>query len=235
MMHPAKVRLLTATMLTPLLLMSTLGWPQMVSSTPDDSILKTEDARPHRRADFLQEQVSDRARDLGDWVVRTGDHQGAPFVLVDKIDARVYVFNSHGRLQGAAPALLGLTLGDEGVEGIGSRPLSRILPQERTTPSGRFEAALAQNLAGQIILWVDYEQGISLHPLRSVDAKERRLERLLSSTATDNRISYGCINVPVEFWRDTVLPAFKDTVGLVYVMPESSPLGTVFPMSKPSP
>lgn len=235
MMHPAKVRLFTATMLMPLLLISTLGWPQMVSGAPDDSILKTEDARPLRRADFLQEQASERARELGDWVVRTGDHQDAPFVLVDKIDARVYVFNSNGRLQGAAPALLGLTLGDEGVEGIGSRPLSRILPQERTTPSGRFEAALAQNLAGQIILWVDYEQGISLHPLRSVDAKERRLERLLSSTATDNRISYGCINVPVEFWRDTVLPAFKDTVGLVYVMPESSPLGTVFPMGKPSP
>lgn len=235
MMHKAQVRLIIETMLTPLLLMPSLGWPQTVPGAMDTLVLKTEDVRPSRRADFLQEQASAQARDLGDWVVRTGDHQGAPFVLVDKIDARVYVFNSHGSLQGAAPALLGLTLGDEGVQGIGNRPLSRILPQERTTPSGRFEAALDQNLAGQIILWVDYEQGISLHPLRSVDAKERRLERLLSSTATDNRISYGCINVPFEFWRDVVLPAFRDTVGVVYVMPEASPLGTVFPMAAPSP
>ncbi len=112
---------------------------------------------------------------------------------------------------------------------------SRILPQERTTPPGRFEAVLAKNLAGKIILWVDYEQGISLHTLRSVDAKERRLERSLSSTATDNRISYGCIKLSVEFWRDTVLPAFKDTVGFVDVMPEASPLGTVFPMGTHTP
>jgi hypothetical protein len=235
MTHKARIRLLTGTVLTQLLLMPNLGWPQLATGVPGASTLITEDVKPSRRADFLLEQVSQQARDLGDWVVRTGDHQGAPFVLVDKIDARAYVFNSKGRLQGAAPVLLGLTLGDEGVKGIGNRPLSRILPQERTTPSGRFEAALAQNLSGQLILWVDYEQGISLHPLRSVDAKERRLERLLSSTPTDNRISYGCINVPVEFWRDVVLPLFRGTVGLVYVMPEASPLGTVFPMATPSP
>lgn len=235
MTHKARIRRLTGTVLTQLLLMPILGWSQMASGVPDASIWMTEDLKPSRRADFLLEQVSQQARDLGDWVVRTGDHQGAPFVLVDKIDARAYVFNSKGRLQGAAPVLLGLTLGDDGVKGIGNRPLSRIPPQERTTPSGRFEAALAQNLSGQLILWVDYEQGISLHPLRSVDAKERRLERLLSSTPTDNRISYGCINVPVEFWRDVVLPLFRGTVGLVYVMPEASPLGTVFPMATPSP
>ena len=235
MTHKARIRLLTGTVLTQLLLMPNLGWPQLATGVPGASTLITEDVKPSRRADFLLEQVSQQARDLGDWVVRTGDHQGAPFVLVDKIDARAYVFNSQGRLQGAAPVLLGLTLGDKGVQGIGNRPLSRILPQERTTPSGRFEAALAQNLSGQLILWVDYEQGISLHPLRSVDAKERRLERLLSPTPTDNRISYGCINVPVEFWRDVVLPLFRGTVGWVYVMPEASPLGTVFPMATPSP
>lgn len=185
---------------------------------------------PPRYADFVHERASVLANTLANWVVSTDDHQGAPFVLVDKVQARVYVFNKSGRLQGASSALLGLTPGDTGVAGIGDRPLALISPLERTTPSGRFVAALAQNKLGQEILWVDYEQSISLHPLRSVDAKERRLERLLSDSAADNRISYGCINVSAAFWRDVVLPAFQGTIGVVYVMPETRPLHAVFPM-----
>ena len=183
-----------------------------------------------RRANLGAQHASDNARDVADWVVREGDHQGLPFVIVDKIHARVFVFNHEGVLLGANPALLGLARGDEGVAGIGDRPLSRILPQERTTPAGRFVAALASNVSGQVILWVDYEQGISLHPLRSVDPKERRLERLASPSEEDNRISYGCINVSAEFWREVVWPAFKNTVGMVYVLPETRPLRSVFAM-----
>ena len=235
MVHKATVSASLRMLLLAELFMPIKGWPQTVPATSDAVPLIAKDLQRSRRADFLQETVSQNARDLGNWVVRTGDHQGAPFVLVDKVNARVYVFNSSGHLQCAAPALLGLAWGDEGVKGLGSRPLSLILPQERTTPSGRFEATLAKNLSGQLILWVDYEQGISLHPLRSVDIKERRLERLQSSTPNDNRISYGCINVPVAFWRDVVVPAFRDSAGLVYVMPEATPLNTVFPIATTSP
>lgn len=181
-------------------------------------------------ADFLRGHGSDRAHELVDWILRSGDHQDLPFVVVDKIHAHVFVFNKQGVLLGAAPALVGLARGDDGVPGIGDRPLSRIQPQERTTPAGRFVAGLAQNLSGQDILWVDYEQGISLHPVRSVNPKERRLERLASPSASDNRISYGCINVPLPFWQEVVMPAFTGTPGIVYVLPEIRTLRAVFAM-----
>lgn len=179
-------------------------------------------------ADFGQEKASSNAREVVDWVLGSQDHQGMPFVVVDKTEARVFVFNSQGRLQGAAPVLVGLTRGDEGVPGIGDRPLSLIRPFERTTPAGRFSASLDKNVWGHAILWVDYEQGISLHPVRSVDPQERRLERLASSTAADHRISYGCINVPHSFWNQVVQPQFQNTMGVVYVLPDTKPLKSIF-------
>jgi hypothetical protein len=160
--------------------------------------------------------------------LRSGDHQNLPFVVVDKIHAQVFVFSGTGRWLGTTPALLGLARGDEAVPGLGDRPLSQIKPQERITPAGRFVAELDRNAAGQTILWVDYEQAISLHPVRSLNPQERRLERLASASLQDKRISYGCINVPTQFWHAVVLPTFKNTMGMVYVLPDSRPLDSVF-------
>lgn len=157
-------------------------------------------------------------------VLQTNNQQGRPFVVVDKKQARVWVFSHQGRLLGNAPALLGLAFGDVAIPGLGDRPLSQIRPQERVTPAGRFVAELGTNTAGQTILWVDYDQAISLHPVRALNPKERRLERLASATVKDNRISYGCINVPEIFWRTVVLPTFRSTMGIVFVLPDSLPL-----------
>lgn len=179
-------------------------------------------------ADFGREKASVNAREVVSWVLVSQDHQGLPFLVVDKTEARVFVFSPQGRLQGAAAVLVGLTRGDEGLPGIGDRPLSLIRPFERTTPAGRFSATEAKNVWGQDILWVDYDQGISLHPVRSVDPRERRLERLASPSAEDNRISYGCINVPTSFWEKVVRPLFQNTMGVVYVLPDTKSLNAVF-------
>jgi hypothetical protein len=160
--------------------------------------------------------------------LRSGDHQGWPFVVVDKVHAQVLVFSGTGQWLGTSTALIGLARGDEAVPGLSDRPLSQIQPHERITPAGRFVAELDRNAAGQTILWVDYEQAISLHPVRSLNPQERRLERLASASLQDKRISYGCINVPAQFWRAVVLPAFRNTQGIVYVLPDSRPLESVF-------
>ncbi|MDO8456481.1 MAG: hypothetical protein Q7T07_06175, partial [Burkholderiaceae bacterium] len=47
-------------------------------------------------------------------------------------------------------------------------------------------------------------------------------------TPLDNRISYGCINVPAEFFKSVVNPAFKGTNGVVYVLPETRSPRQVF-------
>jgi hypothetical protein len=172
-----------------------------------------------RPADFQGLAPSAEARDVADWVVDSGDHAGLPFVIVDKVQSRVFVFDGQGRLQGAAPALVGLAQGDESVPGIGQRPMAGIRPEERTTPAGRFVASLERSLQGEEILWVDYDAGIALHPV-AVVAKERRLQRLASIVTSDHRITYGCINVPVAFFHGVVAPLFRASPGVVYVLPE---------------
>jgi hypothetical protein len=175
-----------------------------------------------KRAIFDLERASSAARKTADWVVDSGDNRNLPFAIVDKADAKVFVFDPGGRLRGAAPALLGMAPGDASVPGIGTRAMSLIRPEERTTPSGRFVATLGRNLRGKEILWVDYDNAISLHPVVKGTPKERRAERLASPTPLDNRISYGCINVPATFFENIVRPAFSGTHGIVYVLPETT-------------
>ena len=173
------------------------------------------------KANFEGERASSEARKKADWVVNSGDNQTMPFVIVDKKDAKVFLFDADGLLRGSAPALLGLAIGDEAVPGIGNRKLSSIRPEERITPAGRFVAALGRNLHGKEILWVDYEGAVSLHPVVTAKPAERRAQRLATPTPLDNRISYGCINVPAKFFKKVVLPAFTGTNGVVYVLPET--------------
>lgn len=180
------------------------------------------------RADFQQQFASPQARHVADWAVHSGDHAGLPFVIVDKKQARVFIFDGNGGLLGAAPALLGLAVGDDSVPGIGGRKMSSIRPEERTTPAGRFVASLARSLQGDDILWVDYDAAIALHRVSASAPGERRLQRLDSPLASQHRITYGCINVPVKFFDAVVAPAFKAGSGIVYVLPETRPAAQVF-------
>ena len=154
-------------------------------------------------------------------------------MIVDKVNAKVFVFDGRGRLIGAVPALLGVGRGDDSVPGIGQRRLATMKPEERTTPAGRFVAALGHDLE-QDVLWIDYDAGVSLHRMIVGRPEEARSTRLGSASALDNRISYGCINVPPSFYDKVVMPAFKGNVGIVYILPETRALREVFAMTDPA-
>lgn len=181
-----------------------------------------------KQAGFGRETASRETRHIANWVVASGDNRNMPFAIVDKADAKVFVFDATGELRGAAAALLGLARGDDAVPGIGDRPMAAIRPEERTTPAGRFVANLDRNTSGKEILWVDYDGAISLHRVVTSNSKERRAERLATPSPLDNRISYGCINVPAKFFDNVVRPAFTGTNGIVYVLPETRPVREVF-------
>ena len=151
-----------------------------------------------------------------------------PFMIVDKVNARVFLFDGQGQIKGTTSVLLGLAVGDDSVPGIGQRKLSTIRPEERTTPAGRFVASLDRDIHGKEILWVDYDTAISLHAVVKGTPKERRAERLASASALDKRIWYGCINVPVFFYETLVSPTFKGTNGIVYILPETRSAAQVF-------
>jgi hypothetical protein len=155
-------------------------------------------------------------------VVRHDNHAGAPFAVIDKRRAHLWLFDARGRRLGDAPVLLGSARGDHSVPGIGERPLAQILPHERTTPAGRFVIERGTNLEGKPVLWVDYDAAVSLHAVVTKVAAERRLQRLASKTPADNRISFGCINVPATFFRTRVAPWAAGPLPVVYVLPDAS-------------
>lgn len=171
---------------------------------------------------------SEPARQVAAWAVQTHNHLGRPFVIVDKAQARVLVFSADGGLQASSPVLLGAARGDDSVPGIGQRKIADIRPHERTTPAGRFVAEPGRNAQGEDIVWVDYEAAVSMHRVRANEPKERRLERLASATVADNRISYGCINVPAAFYDRHLKPLFAGARGIVYVLPETRTLSQTF-------
>ncbi len=184
---------------------------------------------PHPKwANFNGEHRSENVRNVADWVADSRDNRGMPFAIIDKADARVFVFDAHGRLRGASPVLIGLTPGDDNVRGIGNRKLSAIRPGERTTAAGRFVSSLGYNAKRTKVLWVDYKNAVSLHRVITNNPGERRLERLATPTPLDNRISYGCINVPADFFDRVVKPAFTGTYGIVYILPETGSIGETF-------
>ncbi len=181
------------------------------------------------------QEASASARRLAEWAITSGDPAGRPFVIVDKQEARVFAFDPQGTLIGATPALLGLARGDDNVPGIGSMRLAQITPAQRITPAGRFEARLGTNVGGGRILWIDYESALSLHPVVTTNAAERRAQRLATASVHDNRISYGCINVPAAFYGRIIEPLFAPADGIVYILPETRELGEVFAFSPAAP
>jgi hypothetical protein len=168
------------------------------------------------------------------WIVNSGDNLELPFIIVDKVAASVLVFDRHGMPQGSSPVLLGLGRGDTSPPGIGQRKLKEISQAERITPAGRFVASFGNDLGEADILWVDYDSALSLHRVVTGNPTDHRLERLATASIDDNRISYGCINVPVAFFDGVILPVFNKSNGVVYILPEVKPLAEVFALGRHS-
>lgn len=161
------------------------------------------------------------------WVIDSGDNVGLPYLLIDKVNAQVFAFNHAGQLQGTAPALLGMARGDRLIA-PNTATMAQMPPQVRITPAGRFVSKLAIDSHGKELLVLDYAASISLHAVVKGTPAEHRAERLKSPTSQDNRISFGCINVPAAFYSTIVSPAFTNTRGIVYVLPETGPASAVF-------
>lgn len=195
-----------------------------VASAPEIAAAPTEAA-----PDPATQPVTDSTI-LTNWVIATRDNGDRPFMVIDKPNAEVSVYDAGGQPLGHAPVLLGIAKGDDSTPGVGDREMSHIPVKDRTTPAGRFIAKMGPASGHKQVLWVDYGSAISLHPVITSNPKEHRLRRLQSTTAQDNRITFGCINVPRDFYKKIVEPLFPDktATGVVYVLPDTKPVKEVF-------
>ncbi len=163
-------------------------------------------------------------------VVRTADAGGRFFGIIDKPSATLSVFDAKGRHVASTPVLVGEAIGDVAPPDIGSRPLSRVKKHEKITAAGRYITEAGHNHKSEDIVWLDYDSALSMHRVRNVPG-EGRAKRLSTPTVADNRISFGCVNIPASFYDRYVDPLFSRTSGVIYVLPETKSLATVFPFA----
>lgn len=216
-----------------LVLICALGTCSASAQPPTHTLAHAGASARDRAATSAHDQS--RPQRLAQWIAQRQDHQGKPFFLVDKTHAILYVYDRHARLLAHSPVLVGAAVGDDSVPGIGERPMAQILPSERTTPAGRFVAEAGRNLSGEDVVWIDHDAAVSMHRLRSNNPLEHRAQRMNSPSVDDNRISYGCINVPVAFYNRYIQPAFMShTTAMVYVLPETRSMEQQFGMAPSS-
>jgi hypothetical protein len=185
-------------------------------------------AASSRAAEFHGTKASADAVSVANWIAASGDNDGVDFVIVDKKMAKVYIFDARAQLRAASAALMGSAVGDDTAPGVGKLAIADVKPEQRTTPAGRFVAERGRNARGEDVVWVDYENAVSMHRVVTQVASERRLERLASNSVDDKRISYGCINLPVAFYDNYIRPTFAAQSALVYVLPEVKTVQQVF-------
>jgi hypothetical protein len=165
-----------------------------------------------------------------EWVAASKDNHALPYAIVDKINGSLVLFDGKGKLIETVPVLVGIAPGDDATPGVGAKTLAEIGPAEKTTPAGRFLAKFGIPFRKERILWVDYATSVAMHPIPTdAGKKEQRRERMLSPTPDDNRITFGCINVPKAFYAKRLRPMFQRKGGYVYILPDTRPLEEVFP------
>ena len=178
-------------------------------------------AKPGPLADFGKVEAPADVVHVANWVSYTHDSRKKAFVLIDKKQAQMYVFDAQGKLKSHSPVLLGKAVGDNSAPGIGSKPFAQIKEEEKTTPAGRFLAKPGKNNHGVDIIWIDYTASVSMHRMRSASADEKRADRMATPDPSDNRISYGCVNVPPAFYNGVLRPTVLKSGAYVYVLPET--------------
>ena len=180
-------------------------------------------------------QASADARYLAGWIRAHDDNGGMPFAIVDKREAQLHLFDEQQRHVASSVVLVGSMPGDESTPDVGRRAQqARLAPDERTTPAGRFVSEPGRNLNDEDIVWFDYAAALAIHRLRADAQYERRAQRLATPTPDDNRLSLGCVVVPVAFYEQRVRPLLGSRRGVVYVLPETRPVQAWWPADAPA-
>ena len=150
---------------------------------------------------------------------------------------QIFLFKADGSLIEFFPALYGKTAGDVLPRPIGQQftadEINKIADNERITPAGEYTAVLKPAKDYGLALFFQDADGntgtIAIHQVYTGNIKERRLDRLSSADDTDNKISYGCINVGLENWNKYIVPNYGKGARIGVVPDEQSALDQYIP------
>ncbi|MCY1672210.1 hypothetical protein OVA07_14480 [Novosphingobium sp. SL115] len=196
---------------------------------PQPAFAAAKKVKPAAKVEAPQNPLTASAQRIADWVADSADNRALPYIIIDKPAATLFLFDAKGEQLATAPVLIGIASGDDATPGIGSKNLAEIGPAEKTTPAGRFLAKFGRAAGNARVLWVDYATSVALHTIPPGNPKDKRRERMLSPGIDDNRITFGCINVPKAIYGSKIAPMFGKKGGYVYILPDTKPIEAAFP------
>jgi hypothetical protein len=160
---------------------------------------------------------------------------GKGFIIADKPNGMIHLFNADGSLLAQDTALYGKDVGDS----IAGQKAS-LEGGPKVTPAGQFELGImpSNDYAGGFGLTLQgtdqpltspenlakkrFNSTVAVHAAYLGDVNERRLDRLASKSAKDNRISYGCINTSHDLFINKIKPNAKSfDGGMIFVLPDN--------------
>ena len=193
-----------------------------------ESSAQSSPALPRIQIDMKGSVASAEVVLVANWIMRKNKHQGHPYIIADKVGSLLFAFDAHGILLAATPALFGEAHSDVLTEAQADKTLEETLKADKITPAGLFDAdAYLSPSYGKSVRFAGYTHtNLLIH--RAPDAT--RLRRLQSPTTSDNRITYGCINVLPEFVDKVLLPNFSGK-STVVVLPETQSAESFFAMN----
>jgi hypothetical protein len=171
------------------------------------------------QGDLAREHASPEVSQVAQWAVGSQDHEGLPFLVVDKARARLFAFDAQGRLLSSTPVLLGAQRGDA--------------PAAPATPAGRFTTDAWRSALAEGIIWVHGDVALELFAVPSAASPGRGLQRLESGRLDDKRISDGSLHVPGDFYQHYLAP-LRGQASVAYVLPELMPATDLFTMAASS-
>lgn len=144
--------------------------------------------------DLAREGWSPEVRQLAAWAIRTDDHHGLPFVVVDQTRARLFAFSGQGRLTGSAPIV---------EDPVGA---------EASAPAGRFVTDTRRSARAGTIVWSN------AHDMLSLDPTPPQADDHEPLAAGFHHGAGSSLHVPGEFYR-AHLHALSRQASIAYVLP----------------
>jgi hypothetical protein len=184
------------------------------------------------KVDFKNVAVPGYIQQVADNRMRANPNK--PIAIVDKQMGLTYVIDANGVLAGKSASLTGKTKGDVRSEAAKKTAnVESIAEKDKVTEAGMFDASVKNvpHYGNVITLQIFDNYSIAMHPTYLGAPAEQRQARLESATPEDNRISFGCINVPNEFMQNVVFKVIPKGVKSfpIVVIPESKSIQEFFP------
>jgi hypothetical protein len=184
-------RLLPGLAFATTLLASVIGfglWSDHASQTATSQAMASLDR------DLAREGWSAPVRQVAAWAIRTNDHRGLPFLVIDQVHGRLFAFDGSGRLAGSTPIL-------------------RNPVDDELTPAGRFVADSRRSTRGGVLVWANEHDTLSLDGAPPQQQHERD-----PLAAGFHRHWGSSLHIASEFYQRH-LHAFRHQASVAYVLP----------------